>query len=252
MKLFDPKILRYFIKFSYNGTNYHGWQSQPNAASVQETLSKAITTVLNSEVNLMGAGRTDTGVHAKVMFAHFDINHDFNIKTTVHKLNSYLPKDIAVFKIIPVHDEAHVRFDAKKRTYEYHIHYHKDVFINELSWYYQKELDVDLMNQAAELLLNHEDFECFSKVNTDVFTFNCDVTYAYWKKEKNQLIFTISANRFLRNMVRAIVGTLIKVGLHKISIADFNTIIESKNRSEAGFSVPAHGLYLTEIEYDYL
>ena len=254
--------MRYFIKFAYNGTNYHGWQSQPNAASVQETLSKAVSVILNSDINLMGAGRTDTGVHAKVMFAHFDIESDFNLKTTVHKLNSYLPKDISVFDIISVQNDAHVRFDAKKRTYEYHIHHFKDVFADKLSWYYQKELDVDLMNQAAKLLLNHQDFECFSKVNTDVFTFNCEVTEAYWtrggaeqsgaKPDKNQLIFTISANRFLRNMVRAIVGTLIKVGLHKISIADFNAIIESKKRSKAGFSVPAHGLYLTEIEYDYL
>ena len=252
MKLFDSRNLRYFIKFAYNGTNYHGWQSQPNASSVQETLAKAISTILNFDLNLMGAGRTDTGVHAKVMYAHFDIDDNFNIKSTIHKLNSYLPKDIAVFDIIPVHNEAHVRFDAKKRTYEYHMHQYKDVFINELSWYNQKKLDVNLMNQAAALLLKYEDFECFSKVNTDVFTFNCKITQAHWTQENNQLVFIISANRFLRNMVRAIVGTLIKVGLHKISIQDFNAIIESKNRSEAGFSVPAHGLYLTEIEYDYL
>lgn len=244
--------MRYFIKFSYNGTNYHGWQSQPNASSIQETLTKAIATILNLDLNLMGAGRTDTGVHAKVMFAHFDCDCVFDIKNTVHKLNSYLPKDIVVFDIINVHHDAHVRFDAKKRTYEYHIHQYKDAFINELSWYNPKELDVNLMNQAANLLLQHEDFECFSKVNTEVFTFNCKVTEAYWTKENHQLIFTISANRFLRNMVRAIVGTLIKVGLHKISVEDFYAIIESKNRSEAGFSVPAHGLYLTEIEYDYL
>ena len=252
MKLFDSRNLRYFIKFAYNGTNYHGWQSQPNASSVQETLAKAISTILNFDLNLMGAGRTDTGVHAKVMYAHFDIEDNFNIKSTIHKLNSYLPKDISVFDIIPVHNDAHVRFDAKKRTYEYHMHQYKDVFINELSWYNLKQLDVNLMNQAAALLLKYEDFECFSKVNTDVFTFNCKITQAHWTQENNQLVFIISANRFLRNMVRAIVGTLIKVGLHKISIQDFNAIIESKNRSEAGFSVPAHGLYLTEIEYDYL
>ena len=219
---------------------------------MQETLAKAISTILNLDLNLMGAGRTDTGVHAKVMFAHFDFDKDFEINNTIHKLNSYLPKDIVVFDIIPVHDDAHVRFDAKKRTYEYHIHQYKDAFINELSWYNLKKLDVNLMNQAAALLLKHEDFECFSKVNTEVFTFNCSVTKAHWEQRNNRLIFTISANRFLRNMVRAIVGTLIKVGLHKISIDDFNAILESKNRSEAGFSVPAHGLYLTEIEYEYL
>lgn len=244
--------MRYFIQFSYNGTNYHGWQYQPNATTIQETLNKALSVILNSEISVMGAGRTDTGVHAKVMFAHFDLEREIEEQSTVHKLNSYLPKDIAVSALIPVHDEAHARFDAKKRTYEYHIHTHKNVFLQELSWYYQQELDIDLMNEAAALLLEHTDFQCFSKVNTEVFTYNCKITAAYWKSENDTLIFTISADRFLRNMVRAIVGTLIKVGLQKISISDFNTIIESKDRSEAGFSVPAHGLYLTEIEYDYI
>lgn len=200
----------------------------------------------------MGAGRTDTGVHAKIMFAHFDFDSEIDIKNCVHKLNSFLPKDIAVFDIIKVHDDAHARFDATKRTYEYHINTSKEVFLNELSWYCQKELDFNLMNQAANILLNHTNFQCFSKVNTDVNTFDCTITEAYWQKENNKLIFTISANRFLRNMVRAIVGTLINVGLNKITTDDFNNIIESKNRSEAGFSVPAHGLYLTEIDYDYL
>jgi tRNA pseudouridine38-40 synthase len=244
--------LRYFIKFSYNGTHYHGWQSQPNAASVQETLGKSLSVILNSDVNLMGAGRTDTGVHAKIMFAHFDFEKEFDYKSTIHKLNSYLPKDIAVFDIMPVHDSAHARFDATKRTYEYHMNTVKDVFFNEMSWYYKPVLDIDLMNKAAALLLTHTDFQCFTKVNTEVFTFNCNITTAYWKQKNNSLIFTISADRFLRNMVRAIVGTLLKVGLHKITLEDFNTIIENKNRSEAGFSVPAHGLYLTEIEYDYI
>lgn len=252
LKLFDTTTLRYFIKFAYNGTNYHGWQYQPNAVSVQETLGKALSVILNAKIDIMGAGRTDTGVHAKTMFAHFDFENPFESKTIVHKINSYLPKDIAVFDIISVPDEAHARFDAKKRTYEYHIHHFKDVFLDEMSWYYQKELDVNLMNEAASLLLKHHDFECFSKVNTEVFTFNCNITEVFWKRENNSLIFTISADRFLRNMVRAIVGTLIKVGLHKISIADFNSIIESKSRSKAGFSVPAHGLYLTNIEYDYI
>ena len=244
--------MRYFIKFSYNGTHYHGWQIQPNALSVQETLSKALSIVLNFDINLMGAGRTDTGVHAKEMFAHFDIEKLIDTQSSIHKLNSYLPKDIAIHDIILVHDDAHARFDATRRTYEYHINTFKDVFLENLSWYYQKELDVHAMNHASKILLQHTDFKCFSKVNTDVNTFNCKIFEAHWKKENNKLIFTISADRFLRNMVRAIVGTLINVGLHKITTKDFNTIIENKNRNDAGFSVPAHGLYLTKIEYDFL
>jgi tRNA pseudouridine38-40 synthase len=244
--------LRYFIKLAYNGTNYHGWQVQPNASSVQETLNNALSVILNSNINSMGAGRTDTGVHAKEMFAHFDYTPTLEIESTLHKLNSYLPKDIAIYDIIPVHQDAHARFDAKKRTYQYHISSVKDVFSQEECWYYHQNLEVELMNQAAKILLSHTDFQCFSKVNTDVNTFNCTIYEAYWKQENNQLIFTISADRFLRNMVRAIVGTLVNVGLHKITLADFNSIIENKNRSEAGFSVPAQGLFLTKIEYEYI
>jgi tRNA pseudouridine38-40 synthase len=253
--------LRYFIKLAYNGTNYHGWQYQPNASSVQETLNKAVSVVLNTnasdgeqakQINLMGAGRTDTGVHAKEMFAHFDFEAPIAISSLVHKLNSYLPKDIVVYDIIPVHDEAHARFDAKKRIYEYHINTFKDAFLQDGSWYFHKELDLNLMNEASRLLFDHIDFQCFSKVNTEVNTFDCTIFEAYWKKENNKIVFTISANRFLRNMVRAIVGTLVNVGLHKITLDDFNEIIISKNRDKAGFSVPAHGLYLTKIDYDYL
>ena len=243
--------LRYFIKLAYNGTNYHGWQSQPNASSVQETLNKALSVVFNSEINVMGAGRTDTGVHAKEMYAHFDFETPFDSKNLIHKLNSYLPKDIVIYDIIPVHNEAHSRFDATKRTYEYHINTFKDAFLQDGSWYYHQKLDLDLMNEASKILFNHTDFQCFSKVNTDVNTFDCTIFEAHWQQENNKLVFTISANRFLRNMVRAIVGTLVYVGLHKITLDHFNTIIASKNRSEAGFSVPAHGLYLTKIDYEY-
>ena len=243
--------MRYFIKLAYNGNNYHGWQYQPNAASVQETLNKAVSVILNTEINLMGAGRTDTGVHAKEMYAHFDFEKPFDIKSSIHKLNSYLPKDIVVYDIIPVKDDAHARFDAHKRTYEYHINSFKDAFLQDGSWYFHQELDLDLMNKASKLLFDHIDFQCFSKVNTDVNTFDCTIFEAYWKQENNQIVFTISANRFLRNMVRAIVGTLVNVGLHKITLDNFNEIIKSKNREKAGFSVPAHGLYLTKIEYDY-
>jgi tRNA pseudouridine38-40 synthase len=244
--------LRYFIKLAYNGTHYHGWQYQPNASSVQETMNKAVSVMLHAPINLMGAGRTDTGVHAKEMFAHFDFESSFDIPKLIHKLNSYLPKDIVVFAIIPVHDEAHCRFDALKRTYEYHIHTFKNPFLDGQSCYFHQQLDLDLMNEAAKLLFEHTDFQCFSKVNTDVNTFDCTIFEANWKQENSRLVFTISANRFLRNMVRAIVGTLVNVGLHKITLVDFNAIIESKSRDKAGFSVPAHGLYLTEIEYDYI
>ena len=244
--------MRYFIKLAYNGTQYHGWQYQPNATSVQETMNKAFSVLLNTTVNLMGAGRTDTGVHAKEMYAHFDFESPFDIPSFIHKLNSYLPKDIVIYDIIPVHDQAHSRFDATKRTYEYHINTFKDAFVQEYSWYFHQSLDISLMNEAAQILFKHTDFQCFSKVNTDVNTFDCTIFEAYWKRENGNLIFTISANRFLRNMVRAIVGTLVNIGLHKITLEDFSAIIESKNRDKAGFSVPAHGLYLTKIEYDYL
>ena len=215
-------------------------------------MNKAVSTILNTEINLMGAGRTDTGVHAKEMYAHFDFEKSFEIESVIHKLNSFLPKDITVYDIIPVPAAAHTRFDAVKRTYEYHINTFKDPFLQEQSWYFHQHLDIDLMNQAAQLLFDHTDFQCFSKVNTDVNTFDCTVFEAHWSKENEKLIFTISANRFLRNMVRAIVGTLINIGLHKITLTDFDAIIKSKNRDKAGFSVPAHGLYLTKIEYDYL
>ncbi|GEP52432.1 tRNA pseudouridine synthase A [Flavobacterium noncentrifugens] len=243
--------MRYFIKLAYNGTHYHGWQYQPNAASVQETLNKALSVILNTEIDVMGAGRTDTGVHAREMFAHFDTEKAFDPENLVHKANSFLPKDIVLYDVFAVHDDAHARFDAKKRTYEYHIHTFKNVFLQDLSWHCPQKLDVSKMNEAAKLLLSHTDFECFSKVHTDVNTFNCNITEAFWKQENDKLIFTIAADRFLRNMVRAIVGTLINVGIGKLSVEDFNAVIESKKRSEAGFSVPAHGLYLTEIKYDY-
>lgn len=244
--------MRYFIHFAYNGTHYHGWQIQPNASSIQETLNKGLSVLLNSTISIMGAGRTDTGVHAEEMYGHFDFENAIDIPNLVHKLNSYLPKDIAVFNLIPVHDDAHCRFDAKRRTYEYHINTVKNPFLQQLSWYFNQKLDIELMNEAAKILLRHTDFQCFSKVHTDVNTFDCTIFEAYWKTEKNKLIFTISANRFLRNMVRSIVGTLVNIGLHKITLADFENIIASKSREKAGFSVPAHGLYLTVIDYDYI
>jgi tRNA pseudouridine38-40 synthase len=244
--------LRYFLEFAYNGTHYHGWQYQPNAVSVQETLNKVFSTLLQEEIEIVGAGRTDTGVHASQMYGHFDTEKELDIEKLTYKANSFLPKDISIFKIIPVHHDAHARFDATSRTYHYHIATQKNVFNTELAWFYHHDLDVDAMNAAAKLLLDFTDFECFSKTNTDVFTYNCKITEAYWKKENNTLIFTITADRFLRNMVRAIVGTLVNIGLHKINTDDFIKIIESKSRKKAGFSVPAQGLFLTKITYPYI
>lgn len=244
--------MRYFIQFAYNGTAYHGWQVQPSAISVQEVLTKALNTLFRSSFEIVGAGRTDAGVHAKLMYAHFDTEVAFDTTKMVQKLNSFLPEDITVFQFFKVQEDAHARFDATSRSYEYHIHTFKNSFLKDLSFYHFRALDVDKMNEAAKILLEYEDFECFSKTHTDVFTFNCTITQAYWEQKGNQLIFHISANRFLRNMVRAIVGTLLNVGLGKIEVATVRKIIESKDRGKAGFSVPAHGLYLTQVIYPYI
>ncbi len=244
--------LRYFIELAYKGTHYHGWQYQPDASSVQETLNKALSVLLKKEIDVVGAGRTDTGVHAKQMYAHFDWDNEIETAVLTHKLNSFLPKDIAICSIVKVADEAHARFDATKRTYEYHIHTYKDAFETEGSWHYPNALDLNQMNAACQLLFKYTDFECFSKTHTDVRTFNCVIFEAHWKQEETKIVFTIAADRFLRNMVRAIVGTMINIGIGKINLADFERIIESKDRGQAGFSVPAHGLYLTRIEYEYL
>ena len=241
--------MRFFIQFSYFGKAYHGWQNQPNAITVQEVLEKGMSKLLNSPVSLMGAGRTDTGVHAKMMYAHFDVDALEDIQDYIFRLNSFLPNDIAVERIFEVKDDAHARFHATARTYEYHIAKSKDPFTTDLAYFVKKELNVEQMNIAANLLLGKKDFECFSKSNTDVFTNICDLREAQWSIKENNLIFTITADRFLRNMVRAIVGTLINVGLGKYSSDYVNTILKSKDRTKAGVSVPAKGLYLTSIVY---
>lgn len=243
--------MRYFIEFSYHGKNYHGFQTQPNASSVQETLTKAMQLLVDKSIEIVGAGRTDSGVHAKQMFAHFDVDDVIDTSYWIPKLNAYLPKDIVIYDIFEVSKEAHARFDAKSRTYEYYIHTFKDAFLEDTSWYYFQQLDVDQMNKACQILFEYIDFECFSKVHTDVHTFNCTITEANWKRVDNQLIFTVKADRFLRNMVRAIVGTMINVGNGKTTLEEFREIIKSKNRSKAGFSVPAHGLFLVAIEYPF-
>lgn len=243
--------MRYFIEFAYNGKNYHGFQIQPNATSVQETLTKALQLLIDKSIEIVGAGRTDSGVHAKQMYAHFDVENEIDTEYYIPKLNSFLPKDIVIYDIFKVSHQAHARFDATARTYEYYIHTFKDAFLEDISWYSFQKLDLDKMNEACTLLLKHTDFECFSKVHTEVHTFNCKITEANWKQNNKQLIFTIKADRFLRNMVRAIVGTMINIGSGKTSLKEFEAIIESKNRSKAGFSVPAHGLFLVQIDYPY-
>ncbi len=240
---------RYFIELMYDGTAYHGWQVQPNSSTVQEQINLALSTVLGEEINVVGAGRTDTGVHAKQMFAHFDSLISFNEIDLAYKLNSFLKNDISIVRVFKVEDSAHSRFDAISRKYEYLIHTNKNPFLLNKSWYFHGLLDINMMNEACKLLLNYSDFTSFSKLHTQTKTNNCSVTSALWKKVDDSLVFTIEADRFLRNMVRAIVGTLIAVGEKKISIQDFIQIIESKDRANAGVSVPAYGLYLVNVNY---
>ncbi len=243
---------RYFIQLSYKGTNYHGWQIQPNAISVQEVLTNSFSTILREDIEITGAGRTDTGVHSSYFVAHFETNNSdlLSDKKFLFKINSILPRDIAVHNIKLVKQDAHARFDASSRTYHYFIHTKKDPFLLESSYYFPKDLNIELMNKACDLLYNYTDFTSFSKLHTDVKTNNCKITEAFWSQEEHKIKFTISADRFLRNMVRAIVGTTLEVGREKLSLDDFIQIIESKNRSEAGVSVPAQGLFLTNITYD--
>lgn len=241
--------MRYFIELSYNGSGYHGWQIQPNALTVQEVLEDALSTVLNDKISVMGAGRTDTGVHATQMFAHFDTDRLVNAKDLVHKLNSFLPFNIAIANVFKVKPDAHARFNAIRRSYLYRISLKKNVFTHRNAYYVKQPLDVEKMNAAAKILFQYKDFQCFSKVHTDVKTYYCDIMKARWFVKDEEIRFTITADRFLRNMVRSIVGTMINIGLGKMEVDDLHTIIKSKNRSEAGYSVPAHGLYLTEVAY---
>ena len=240
--------MRYFIHLSYNGKNYCGWQRQPHSLSVQEELEKAMSLLLREPIALVGAGRTDTGVHARNYFAHFDYTPSLP-HNLVNKLNSFLPKEIAIKDIFSVSDSAHARFDATSRTYQYFISLEKNPFLYEQSYYLFQSLDISLMNEACKILFEFNDFQCFSKTKTDVKTYICDIKNAFWEEKDNQLIFTITADRFLRNMVRAIVGTMLNIGTKKINLTDFRAIIESKNRGLAGFSVPANALFLVEVKY---
>lgn len=245
---------RYFIKLSYDGTEFHGWQTQPNGITVQECLDKALSTFFRQEVVTLGCGRTDAGVHASQFYAHMDLVDlpEEIVFNAVSNLNALLPYSIAISEIFKVADDAHARFDATARQYQYHIHFSKDPFKLNRSWLYKGSLNVVQMNEAAKLLLNFSDFSCFSKSNTQTFTNNCKITAASFQEVPDGLIFTIEADRFLRNMVRAVVGTLILVGKGDLKPAEMEKIINSKNRSNAGQSVPACGLYLTKVVYPYL
>lgn len=249
--------LRFFIEIAYNGTAYHGWQTQPNALAVQQVLDEKLSIIFRQNIETLGCGRTDTGVHATQFFAHFDLqNIDKQLATnpkTLKSINAILPIDIVAIQIVAVNYNAHARFDATLRSYQYHIHFNKNPFKTYTSWLLKhNNLDLDAMNLAAAIILKYDDFACFCKANADNHTTICKLLCCEWHKTNDGLIFYITADRFLRNMVRAIVGTLVDVGLGKINPNNLHTIIKSKNRCNAGASVPACGLYLTKVNYKYL
>jgi tRNA pseudouridine38-40 synthase len=247
-------IQRYFLELAYNGTAYHGWQIQQNALSVQELINKALSTICRQEIETLGCGRTDTGVHARQLFAHADLPLDIDVLNPrfLLSINAMLPYDIVIKRFIKVAPDNHARFDASLRSYEYHIHFTKDPFLHNLSWLLRYKPDLDLMNSAAVLMMEYSDFSCFSKSNTQTFTNNCVISRAEWISTDKGIVFHISADRFLRNMVRAIVGTLVRIGKKEMKVEDIRGIIESKDRSNAGESVPACGLFLTEVKYPYI
>ncbi len=245
--------MRYFVQIAYNGKDFHGWQVQPNANTVQAEINKALTTYFNSgAIHCIGCGRTDTGVHASDFYLHFDLDKQIDLKESTYRLNRILPRSIAVKRIIEVENNAHTRFDATSRTYQYFIHTKKDPFANEGSLYFGYPLNLEKMNEACKLLFNYSDFTSFSKLHTDAKTNICQLMHAKWRKEGDKLIFTIQADRFLRNMVRAIVGTLLDIGQEKIPVQEISKIIEDKDRGRAGKSVDGKGLYLSKVEYDYI
>ena len=243
---------RYFLHLAYNGADYHGWQSQPNAVTVQETVERALSRVLRRQVAIVGAGRTDTGVNARSMYAHFDVDNEIaDPQRLISALNSLVGRDIAIYGIRRVADDAHARFDAVARTYKYFVTTRKSPFDYRFAWNPPYRLDVDAMNAAAARLADYIDFTSFSKLHTDVATNNCRIYEARWTAEGDRLTFTIKADRFLRNMVRAIVGTLVDVGRGKTSVDEFCRIIERKDRCAAGASVPGNALFLWQVDYPY-
>lgn len=243
--------MRYFIFLAYDGTNYHGWQIQPNANSVQGEIQRGLSTILRRETAIVGAGRTDTGVHARMMAAHFDSEEEIDCRQTAFRLNRILPPDISIYGIRPVAADMHARFSARARTYHYYIHTHKTPFNRGYSLETHYDLDFAKMNKAGEYLLTVRDFAAFCKAGSDVKTTLCDVRTARWVEEKpGEWYFEITADRFLRNMVRAVVGTLVDVGRGKLSMEEFKAVVESRKRTEARESMPAHALFLENVEYD--
>ena len=243
-------VVRYFIHFAYDGTNYHGWQIQPDANSVQEELQKALSVLLRHDVEIVGAGRTDAGVHARQMVAHFEWDGQLDCQQTAYRLGRMLPRDIAIYRMEPVADDMHVRFSAVRRTYHYYLHTERDPFCRQYSCELHYDLDFERMNEAGRILCTYEDFGAFCKSHSDVKTTLCRVSEAHWiQVDSTHWYFRISANRFLRNMVRAVVGTMIDVGRGRITLDDFRKIVEGKQRTQAGESMPAHALFLEEIEY---
>lgn len=241
---------RYFIYLGYNGKNFCGWQIQPNGLTVQQCLEEALGTLLRRPVPVVGAGRTDAGVHARLMVAHFDWDEPLaDPAFLAEKLNRLLPKDIAVYRVVPVKPEAHARFDATSRTYKYYVTTRKDPFNYDLVYRMNGKLDFEAMNEACKVLFDYIDFTSFSKLHTDVKTNNCRIYQAGWKQEGDVWVFTVQADRFLRNMVRAIVGTLLEVGRGKLTIDGFRKVIEAKDRCKAGGSVPGHALFLVNVTY---
>jgi tRNA pseudouridine38-40 synthase len=245
------QVQRYFMELCFKGTEYHGWQYQPNAITIQQIAEETIGRFLGSKISLTGAGRTDTGVHASYFVAHFNSDSErlMPVSETIRKLNYMLPGDIAIFSIFPVGEKAHSRFSALSRTYKYFINRKKDPFRQETSCFIASKLDIDAMKKATAELFNYQDFGSFCRTNTDVRTNICNIMHAGWEEKDDMLVFTIKSNRFLRNMVRAIVGTLLRVGQNKLTIEEFKKIIEARDRREAGTSAIAQGLFLTDIEY---
>lgn len=241
--------MRYFLFLSYRGTNYHGWQVQKNAVGIQEVINNALETVLGKSIQTIGSGRTDTGVHANEQVLHFDLDKEVYKTDFVYKLNSLLPKDIAINRINEVKQDGHARFSAIERKYIYRITRRKNPFLQDLAYFFRKDLDLNLMNNLKDFMVEFKDFQCFSRVKTDVNNFICDIRDLEWTSKKDEIYFSVTANRFLRGMVRAIVGTMIEVGLGNCSKQNFIDIVQTKDRRNAGSAVPPHGLFLNSVSY---
>ena len=242
-------MMRYFIDISYNGKNYHGWQIQKNAVTVQSTIQDVISKILGKSTDIVGSGRTDTGVHAKSQVAHFDVNKEVD-NDFIYKVNAFLPQDISINSVNQVVDNSHARFDAISREYIYKIHDLKSPFVDVMSTFYNKKINMDLINEACSTIMKNSDFQSFSKVKTEVKNFNCTISHASIRRKNNFYLFKFCANRFLRGMVRALVGTLLQLNEGKINLKEFKLIFEKKNREYAGPSAPPYGLYLNKVNYN--